>query len=367
MRQSSKWTIRAFMLTSAWSIIAIFSGCAQSMYSAANLPQQFAAPPPRSAQHLDLGWLSGRNGNSELLGVGDTVDISIATGLETGPAPKWNLRVSDQGLVDVPLIGPVPVLGITAADAEARVRDESIRRGVYIAPKITVALVRARTYRITVAGAVEQPGTYDIPASGCDVLSALAVAKGLADDADTVVEVRHPAANNPAYAALAPGMIDPEAGVVQASASQPAFGESIQLDMSQPQTLNPSQLQLHDGSVLMVLRQPRRRINVDGLVRQPKVIDMPDGEELTLLDAVAQAGGTTLSIADRVQIVRRVNTNGTPVVISASLREARNGMSDNLVLAPGDIVNVEETPTTFVMDAIRTFFRVGFSSALPGL
>jgi polysaccharide biosynthesis/export protein len=352
---------RAWAYVWLWSLLACATGCVQSMYSAANLPPQYLAPPPKSAQHLDLSVLSGRNGNSEFIGAGDTVEVSIATGVESGPTPKWMLRVSDQGMLDVPLVGPVPIQGIAATDAESRIRDESIRRGVYISPKVTVVVAQPRTFRITIAGAVNEPGTYELPASGCDVLAALAKAKGLSVDADTSVEVRHPASG---LNVLAANEVPDVNGVVQAS-SQSGYGESLRLDISQPQAIAPSKLQLHDGSVVMVLRQPKRRVNVDGLVKTPKSIDMP--EDLTLLDAVAQAGGTTLTIADRVQIVRRVDHQSNPVVISASLRKARNGMSDNLLLAPGDIVSVEETPSTFVLDSIRTFFRVGFAAAIPGL
>ena len=42
-----------------------------------------------------------------------------------------------------------------------------------------------------------------------------------------------------------------------------------------------------------------------------------------------------------------------------SIQNTKNGR-DNLTLALGDTVTVEQTPGTVVMDAIPTFFRVGF-------
>jgi polysaccharide export outer membrane protein len=167
---------------------------------------------------------------------------------------------------------------------------------------------------------------------------------------------------------IASNTLAPDGSVVQASAQfQQPGAERLEIDIANAQAINREQLKLQDGSVVMIGRQPKRVVNVLGLVRLPAQIPIPPGEELMLLDAIAQAGGTTISFADKVQVVRRIPNNPQPVVIGVSLRAARNGSSDNLRLAPGDLVSVEETPTTLVIDTIRTFFRVGFSAALPGI
>ncbi len=224
-----------------------------------------------------------------------------------------------------------------------------------------MAIAARRTYRITVSGAVNEPGTYDIPANACDVLAALTRARGLSEDADTIVEVRHP----PTFQTVAQ-TVGPDGSIMPASAMQPSAQDRMRLDMTRVEALPREQLRLHDGSVVMVSRHPRRMVNVLGLVRNPTAVTIPAGEDLMLLDAIAQAGGTTISFADRVQVVRRVADKPDPVVIEASLRGARSGTADNMKLAPGDVVSVEETPATLVVDTIRTFFRVGFSAAIPG-
>ena len=45
---------------------------------------------------------------------------------------------------------------------------------------------------VRVVGAVEKPGVYDLPSAGSDLLSAIVAAGGLADNAGTLVELRHP-------------------------------------------------------------------------------------------------------------------------------------------------------------------------------
>ncbi len=340
--------------------LLLSSGCVSATYSAANLPSEYLAHPLASARHVDLSSLSHHDRPAELLQAGDQVKLTMATGIEEAQPPTWTLRIRDDGMLDIPLVGPVPVVGVAATDAESRIRDESIRRGVYVSPKVTLAVEERRTYRITVAGAVEQPGTYDIPVSDCDVLAAITHAKGLAEDASTTVEIRHPLGAGEFRTANA-------GGVSPVNGQGVSTSEAFELDISDARNVDRERLRLRDGSVVNVTRQPKRVVNVLGLVRLPAQIPIPPGEELMLLDAIAQAGGTTISFADKVQVVRRVTGEEKPVVIGASLRRARNGGPDNLRLAPGDLVSVEETPTTLVIDSIRTFFRVGFSAALPGM
>ena len=55
-----------------------------------------------------------------------------------------------------------------------------------------------------------------------------------------------------------------------------------------------------------------------------------------------------------------------PVRYIVGVRKAnKNGLA-NLKLAPGDVVNVDETPTTFMVQTLKDFVRFGFSSGLPG-
>ena len=73
-----------------------------------------------------------------------------------------------------------------------------------------------------------------------------------------------------------------------------------------------------------------------------------------------------MSIADKVHVIRMLPGQSDPSMIIASVRQAKNG-SENIRLAAGDVVSVEETPTTFVVGTIREFVGFGFSAAIPGL
>jgi polysaccharide export outer membrane protein len=117
----------------------------------------------------------------------------------------------------------------------------------------------------------------------------------------------------------------------------------------------------------MVREQDPRMIQVIGLVRKPEQFEIKPDKELRLLDAIALANGRTMEIADKVHIIRQLDGMKEPAVIAASVRAAKGGGPDNLLLAAGDIVSVEETPLTFTYGTINHVIRFGFTSAIPGL
>lgn len=351
-------------------IALISSGCATTAHTAATLPAQMQAPPPRSAQRVDLSQMATAPVRSDSLHPGDVVQVSVATGVEVRGALEWDVRVSDTGELNLPIIGPVPVDGLTTTEAAERITQEAIARGKYIAPKITVVIEKPRTYQVRVVGAVNEPDTYELPASRSDLLMALTRAKGLAEDAAMTVEIRHPESLDLAREELA----REEDAALEGNVVQAGFRgrpgrrpQRVHVDLNEVAEMSAEDLRLYDGSVVMVSRRSPRRVNVLGLVREPSAVDMPEGEDLYLLDAIARAKGTTNGVANKVTITRRVEGESEPVIIEATLRDARRGGPSNIRLAPGDVVTVEQTPLTVAVDTITTFFRVGFSAALPGL
>jgi hypothetical protein len=70
-------------------------------------------------------------------------------------------------------------------------------------------------------------------------------------------------------------------------------------------------------------------------------------------------------VADKVLVLRRDPNTGDIVQIHASVREAKRSASANLRLQPGDIVSVEETPATFLVDSLSRYLRFGLTSSVP--
>lgn len=331
------------------------TGCTQAQYAAGTLPQQYVAKPRVGLSDIDLSQLARSAPPTEMLHPGDTITVAIVTGMEEREAPAHELRIGDDGTVGVPLVGPVRLAGMTLTEAEKAIASEGQNRGLYVNPNVTVSIVKPRSVRVTVAGAVNKPATYDLPASNSTLLAALTMAEGLSMDAETVVEIRTPTRNVPG-----------QGGVQQASypGAETNPLSATRVDLTKASEYSAESLELRDGSVVMVPSKTPGTISVLGLVKSPGNFELPDGRETYLLDAVAMAGGTTLSVANRVLVTRRT-ADGSLVTISSSLTDAKANGAANLLLAEGDIVNIEETPATVALDAIRSFFRIGFSSALP--
>jgi polysaccharide export outer membrane protein len=277
----------------------------------------------------------------------------VATGIEEQPPAPWLVRVGDNGVAEVPIIGPLQLAGLRFPQAEMAIRSEGVRRGMYVNPTVSVGLAARHTKRVTVTGAVEEEGVYDVPAVNANLLAALMKAKGLNKEAGLNVEVRYPAPN-------------PTGQVVPASFSADQ-GRTTRVNLADVANGRSPNILLEDGATVTVLRKPLNTFQVIGLVRRPNQFEMEPDHEYRLLEAIALAGERTLQIADKVHIIRRMPNQTAPVVIEASITNAKSGGSANIILAPGDVVSVEETIVTFTVGTIRDFVGFGFSAAVPGL
>jgi polysaccharide export outer membrane protein len=151
-------------------LLGVLSGCASRGGSGgvAELPQ---ADPVAAA----IGRPEYRIGPSDLL----KVTVFRVEELDR------QVRVSNDGRIVLPLIGPLDVAGRTAAQAEADIAAR-YAGGYLQAPQVTVFVEEYASQRITVGGAVGKPGIYPIT-SRLTLLQALSLAEG----ADDVANLRN--------------------------------------------------------------------------------------------------------------------------------------------------------------------------------
>ena len=113
----------------------------------------------------------------------------------------------------------------------------------------------------------------------------------------------------------------------------------------------------------------QKHLHQQGVQRGDRVaIDLPRGEDLVAAHLATLASGATvvplnpaLAKPERARLLERAELR---TVLSQVIPR---GGSENIRLAAGDVVSVEETPTTFVVGTIREFVGFGFSAAIPGL
>lgn len=89
---------------------------------------------------------------------------------------KRTVRVNAAGAVSLPLVGAVPIAGLTSQQAEERIADR-YREKYLQNPQVSVFIKEFTTERITVEGAVIKPGIYPLTGQ-ITLLRALALAGG---------------------------------------------------------------------------------------------------------------------------------------------------------------------------------------------
>lgn len=91
------------------------------------------------------------------------------------------LTVDSTGSINVPLVGEVEVAGLTPREVKAKL--EGLYGARYLkSPQVSVSVEKAVSQRVTVDGAVAQPGVYPITGP-TTLMQAVALARGTKEDA----------------------------------------------------------------------------------------------------------------------------------------------------------------------------------------
>ncbi len=347
---------------------ALLVGCQTGTFRARNLPSEFRAAANHRETDLKLARLSTPGTSNALLAPGDLLEVTVATGREGEKLTPLLVRVANDGTVGVPIVGAVPVAGLEAFDAGQSIASAAIERGIYLRPLVTVDIKTKAVNRITVLGAVENPGVHEIPRGGCDVVTALAAAGGLTDEAGTELEVMRQSQSSTFMASNTNSQQaggDVQLVAHQLGAGQNAPPQLLRIDLADARLSGRTKdLRLGDRDVVMVPTRKAEVIHVAGLVTRPGQFELPLDQDLHLLDAIALAGGRSSPVANKVYVIRRLEGRPEPIVIQASLSEAKHNGAENIRLAAGDTITIEQTPATTVVDTLSKLIR--FSVGIAG-
>jgi polysaccharide export outer membrane protein len=109
----------------------------------------------------------------------DTLDINV---FKVPELSVKNITIEPSGMVSLPFIGAVNLLGLTLQQAEKRV--EKLLSKDLQHPNVTIKRTQQAIRQITVEGAVKTPGVFPITRS-MTFLQAIAMSQGLSELADT--------------------------------------------------------------------------------------------------------------------------------------------------------------------------------------
>ncbi len=235
------------------------------------------------------------------LGPGDAVAIHVYG----QPDMDTTEYVADDGTIRIALAGAVGVNGLSPVEASEQV-ERALRSGKYLVdPHVTITLTQSRSQRVSVLGEVRTPGRYNIE-SNTTVFDVLAQAGGAtAECADTVYVLRpDPHGAVARYAVDLKGLADGKGGT-----STPA---------------------LRGGDSVYVPRADR--FYIYGEVQQPNMYKLEPG--MTIVQAIARAGGVTARGSEKRIEVRRRSESGATVVRRANTTDA---------VRADDVIRVKES------------------------
>ena len=229
----------------------------------------------------------------EVIGPGDTVRITAYR----------NPDLSDEGKLNVPLVGEISLRGLTPDQAAKRIADR-LKSGKYVLdPQITVTVVQARSRLVSILGFVNSPGRYELDGISAKISDVIAMAGGLDPNASDKI-VLHPSGAGKSE----PVIVD--------------LSSIIQGDSSR-------NIEVRGGDSIFV---PRASVvYVYGEVQKGGAYRIePD---MTVMQAISLAGGITPRGSEsRVQI-RRKGSDGKWKQFSVKLTDA---------VSPDDVIYVRE-------------------------
>lgn len=414
-----------------WIVIALSSGCASLTNPTLNgipvrrLPTEVLIGPRReNLQTVPLSALRQEPPEDYLLGPNDVLGVYIAgvlpptydnqqipqppvnypsridpigTGLP--PSTGYPITVRSDGTLDLPLVGPIPVEGLSVEQAAERVRkaymDREILPSGYQA--VLVSLVQPRSVRVLVfrqevGGFGSGNGLVNISANNIkqgtghvvnlkafenDLLNALSYTSGMPglDAYDGIFIFRGGMSNAELTARLRQGEecspVDwAELGIeiVHIPTRWPAW---------EPLPFQPEDILLREGDVVFIENRTRDYFYTGGLLPRGEY-QIPRDYDLDVLEAVAQVRGTLVNGAfggnnlnglliqpglgnpnpSALTVLRRT-PNGGQIPIAVDLNRALRDPRERILVLPGDVLILQETAGEAIARYASNVFTFG--------
>ncbi|HOP60006.1 MAG TPA: polysaccharide biosynthesis/export family protein [Candidatus Saccharicenans sp.] len=228
------------------------------------------------------------------------------------PELNQTVRVAEDGTVSLAVIGKVQASGLTAQELEkklAAILDEKYTKNAH------VTVIIREHQKIAVIGAVGRPGLYEM-AGQTSLLQILSEAGGLTPQAGKEIHI----------------MRQTESGEKERLI--------INVDRLMKQS-NDANIILQPKDEIIVPFDQQLTVYVYGEVKNPGAIQFMESKKITLLQAVAQAGGLT-EWANGVQVLvkRKDSKTGKDLNYWYNLKKIINGSKPDVYLQDGDVVVV---------------------------
>jgi polysaccharide export outer membrane protein len=232
---------------------------------------------------------------------GDVLKISVYQ----SPDLSLDVRVEENGTISYPLVGSIPVNGLSLGAAEKRIEQLLHDGGFIVAPHVTVTMQQVRGSQVTVLGMVMKPGRFPLDSTDTKLTDFIALAGGIAPagaDAVVLTGIRN--------------------------------GKPIRLEIDLQDLAasgnSTNNVRLQAGDMLYVNRAPT--FYIYGEVQRPGTFRLERG--MTVMQALAAGGGLTPKGTQRGLTIHRRGSGGAVQIVEPKL--------DDSVVAD-DVIYIKES------------------------
>jgi polysaccharide export outer membrane protein len=241
------------------------------------------------------------------VGIGDVIEVEAFQ--EDEISGEFSIEAS--GAITFPLLGVVPVAGMTAAEI-ATLLEKLLEKDYYVDVQLKVAVKVFASQPVTLLGEVQMPGTYYLEGR-MTLTELLSKAGGLKPSAGPVLELRR------------------TARVEGEGPPGPVVFETAKLSTGEA----GRDFILQAGDVLYV--SPKKIYFITGEVTRPGQYEISLG--MTLMQALSQAGGVGKFASQVIEIHR--DEGGEKRILSFDLSHIRKGRMADPAIISGDVIFVK--------------------------
>ena len=124
--------------------VLVSFGCYKPVVTPKHLSPELVAPRIVNPGTIDLSRLSGFAASNLSIEPGDVIEVTIIAGVADQRPLSVPLRIGDDGIALVPLLGQISLAGMELKQAEQVIRQAAITRGLYRNPHVTVVMDKKR-------------------------------------------------------------------------------------------------------------------------------------------------------------------------------------------------------------------------------
>lgn len=244
-------------------------------------------------------------------------DLLEVTAMGVAEINKLVVRVSEDGLIRLPLVGEVDVNNLTQSEVEKKLI-KILGEKYLINPQVAVFILEYKSKRVSVLGAVEKPGPYELLGRQT-IMSIISQAGGMTRDAgNDIIVIRQ--------------LPDGTSTSIRISIDELFVKGEAKLNIP-----------LEPNDIINIPVDKVVTIYVFGQVKNPGALQVKRSNLPTLTQAIAQAGGFSDRAAKGSVTVRRKKPSGEEIEIKVNAKDILKGKIKDFPLMENDTVYVPES------------------------